>query len=92
MYDGLLEDQRPSDRPDLIARVFKLKLNQLMREISIEQIFGIVVAKFFVVGFQKRGLPDAHIVLILDRSSKLRTTTDIDSVVSAEIPDKNVDL
>ena len=40
-----------------------------------------------VIEFQKRGLPHAHIVLILDENSKIRTAEDVDNIVSAEIPD-----
>jgi hypothetical protein len=50
-------------------------------------VFGNVIAKIWVIEFQKRGLPHAHILLILDETSKLRTTEDYDSMVSAEIPD-----
>ena len=41
-----------------------------------------------VIEFQKRGLPHAHILIILEDDSKLFTAEDYDSVVSAEIPDK----
>lgn len=39
-----------------------------------------------MIEFQKRGLPHAHILLILDEASKIRIADDIDRVVSAEIP------
>ncbi|XP_077128631.1 uncharacterized protein LOC143784336 isoform X1 [Ranitomeya variabilis] len=39
-----------------------------------------------VIEFQKRGLPHAHILIILDSNSKLRTEEDIDNIVWAEIP------
>ncbi|XP_074342253.1 uncharacterized protein LOC141679735 [Apium graveolens] len=41
--------------------------------------------------FQKRGLPHAHIVLWLVAAEKLLTLEDIDSVISAKIPDKEAD-
>ena len=37
--------------------------------------------------FQKRGLPHAHIPLIMDAECEPKTTEMIDSNVSAEIPD-----
>ncbi len=46
-----------------------------------------MIAKIWVIKFQKRGLPHAHILLILDEVLKLRTAEDDDSMVSAEIPD-----
>jgi len=44
----------------------------------------------YTVEFQKRGLPHAHILLWLDGESKLKNSTDIDKVISAELP--NADL
>lgn len=44
-------------------------------------------AHVHVVEFQKRGLPHAHILLILESEDKPRTTDDYDSIVQAEIPD-----
>jgi len=50
---------------------------------------GKVLGHIRVIEFQKRGLPHAHILLILDASDKARTTSDYDTIVSAEIPDEN---
>jgi len=41
----------------------------------------------YTVEFQKRGLPHAHILLWLDGENKLRNPTDIDGVISTELPD-----
>lgn len=42
----------------------------------------------YVIEFQKRGLPHAHILLICDSQSKLRTADDIDHYyIRANIPD-----
>ncbi|XP_057294730.1 uncharacterized protein LOC130623277 [Hydractinia symbiolongicarpus] len=38
--------------------------------------------------FQKRGLPHCHLLLHLDPNDKLRDADDIDSVISAEIPNQ----
>lgn len=42
----------------------------------------------YTIEFQKRGLPHAHILLWIDRENKSFTVTDVDNVISAEIPDK----
>ena len=43
----------------------------------------------YTIEFQKRGLPHAHIVLWLADDDKLLSTEEIDSVISAKIPDKD---
>ena len=40
----------------------------------------------YTMEFQKRGLPHAQILLWLDGEKKLTTPTDIDGVISAELP------
>lgn len=82
-----LRFQLGAERPDLCARVFNLKLKELVDDLTKKQIFGKVNSFLYVVEFQKRGLPHAHILLILDKKSKLRTTDDYDQIVSAELPD-----
>jgi len=84
--NALLLGQTAKDRPDLVTRVFNLKLDALLKDIK-DGVFDNVIAKIWVIEFQKRGLPHVHILLILDEMSKLRTAEDYDSMVSAEIPD-----
>ena len=85
----LWEGQTAQDRPDLVARVFKLKFNALLHELTKNKgAFGKVLAFIYIIEFQKRGLPHAHILLILDSIDKPRTSTDIDSMVCAEIPNE----
>jgi len=79
-----------TDRPDLTVRVFQLKLQALLDDIIKNSVLGKVIAYTWVIEFQKRGLPHAHILLILDAASKIKTAEDIDSAVSAETPDKDL--
>ena len=53
--DALLPGQQPEDRPDIIVRVFHLKLQALMDDLQKDRIFGRVAAILQVVEFQKRG-------------------------------------
>ena len=60
----------------------------MLEDINKHEIFGKVISFISVIEFQKRGLPHAHILIILDPKDKIRTTDDYDRVISAEIPDK----
>ena len=54
--------------------------------LSIYIYIGKVVAKVWVVEYQKRGMPHAHILLLLHDDCKLKTVDEYDKVISAEIP------
>ena len=86
--NNLLNGQGPSDRPDLISRVFHQKLKKLLNDITHNRIFGEITAYVYTIEFQKRGLPHAHILLILDPSCKPNSPDDYDKYVSAEIPNQ----
>ncbi|XP_071712987.1 uncharacterized protein [Rutidosis leptorrhynchoides] len=81
----------PEDRPDISTRVFKIRLDSLMRKFRVEKIFGKVVAELYRIEFQKRGLPHAHICLFLDKTDHVPGPDDVDNFITAELPDKNVD-
>ncbi|CAA0830875.1 Unknown protein, partial [Striga hermonthica] len=82
---------RPEDRPDIICRVFKAKLKQMIKDFREKQIFGKVIAVVYTIEFQKRGLPHAHILLFLAKENKFLDPSDIDRIISAEIPDETSD-
>jgi hypothetical protein len=84
---NLLPGNDAYDEPDLIDRVFALKLKEKLNDLKKKQIFGKVLAYTYVVEFQKRGLPHAHILLILTKLSGIHTPEDIGNCVCAEIPD-----
>jgi ATP-dependent DNA helicase PIF1 len=69
----LIEGQTPKERSDLIARVFRLKLTTLMNDILNNQKLGETVAYVYVIEFQKRGLPHAHILIMLREQDKIIT-------------------
>jgi hypothetical protein len=83
--DVLLLGQTAKDRPELVTRVFNLKLDALLKDIK-DSVLSNVTAKILVIEVQKRDLPHVHILFILDEASKLRTIEDYDSMVFAEIP------
>ncbi|KAI5656992.1 hypothetical protein M9H77_25785 [Catharanthus roseus] len=83
--------QKPEDGPDIIARVFKIKLDELMKDLRKNNHFGRVMVAIYTIEFQKRGLPHAHILLFLHPNDKYTTESDIDRVISIELPDENTD-
>ncbi|CAE1140668.1 unnamed protein product [Acanthosepion pharaonis] len=84
----LMPGQSAYDRPDLIARVYHLKLGKLMDVIKKGQVLGAVCCRMHTIEWQKRGLPHAHILIWL--CDKIEAT-EIDHLISAEIPDLSAD-
>ncbi|XP_022014733.1 uncharacterized protein LOC110914235 [Helianthus annuus] len=86
------------DRPDIISRIFKCKLDHLIKDFKKHKFFGDIqaahcskISVMYTVEFQKRGLPHAHICLFLGAENKFPNASDIDRVIIAEIPDKERD-
>ena len=51
-------------------------------------VLGRMIALIYVIEWQKRGPPHAHILGIYDDESKPRTPEDYDHIVCEEIPDQ----
>ncbi len=82
----MLLGQQPQDRLDLVTRVFKIKLKELINDIHKNHILGRMIARIYVVEFQKRGLPHAHILIFLTEDCKPHTVEDVDRMINAELP------
>ncbi|XP_072087202.1 uncharacterized protein [Arachis hypogaea] len=80
---------KAEDRPDILCRVFKIKLDGLINDLKEGKIFGKILGYVCTVEFQKRGLPHAHILLFMSNEFKPQTPDDIDKHITAEIPDEN---
>ncbi|XP_074328080.1 uncharacterized protein LOC141665994 [Apium graveolens] len=80
-----------ADALDVVARVFKMKVDQLMDMIKKKNCFGRCIGVMHVIEFQKRGLPHAHILIWLHPDDRPKITGQIDKMVSAEIPDPEID-
>ncbi|XP_065640419.1 uncharacterized protein LOC136073017 [Hydra vulgaris] len=88
--ENLNSGESATDRPDLVCRVFKMKLKCFLGDIFKHGVLGKVVSHVQVIELQKRGLPHVHILLHFVNDDKLETAEDIDSLISAEIPDQTV--
>ncbi|XP_076251520.1 uncharacterized protein LOC143190840 [Rhynchophorus ferrugineus] len=84
----LLPGKSSIDRHDITARVFRQKLKSLMNFIVKHNVFGETRCWMYSVEWQKRGLPHAHILIWL--VEKIRPN-EVDAVISAEIPNVQVD-
>jgi hypothetical protein len=88
-YDACLATQPACDvhsRDDLLARVFKLMMDELMCDLLDRHVLGRVDAYMYVIEFQQRGYPHAHMLLILAKKDRPVTGQDIDELVTAELP------
>ena len=87
LYPG----QKAEDRPDLVARVFKMYLKDMLKLIVKMEFFGKVKGFAYSIEFQKRNLPHAHMLFILHEISKFDPNSQdeeelrkrIDSIISA---------
>ena len=84
----LLPGQTATDRPDLVVRVFRIKVTHLLHDLKRKQIFGRYLGSVYTIEYQKRGLPHMHLLLFLhphDRDRLLDPAV-IDRFISAELP------
>ncbi|XP_076953571.1 uncharacterized protein LOC143627683 [Bidens hawaiensis] len=72
---------------DLVSRVFCAKQEDLKEQLLKKHLLEKVKAYVYVIEFQKRGLPHAHILLIMYPQYKINNPDHYDKVVCAEIPD-----
>uniref|UniRef100_A0A0L8HXF6 Helitron helicase-like domain-containing protein n=2 Tax=Octopus bimaculoides TaxID=37653 RepID=A0A0L8HXF6_OCTBM len=85
--ENLLPGQTSSDRLDLVACVFNIKLHELLNDIIKKHIFRRINAYCYTIEFQKRGLPHAHLLIILHPDDKLDDPERINQIVCVEVPD-----
>jgi hypothetical protein len=78
--------QQLHDQLDLVSRVFKIKLKELINDIHKKHILGRTIARIYVIEFQKRGLPHAHIFIFFAEDFKSHMVEDVDHMISAELP------
>ncbi|XP_076884406.1 uncharacterized protein LOC143533534 [Bidens hawaiensis] len=77
---------KAEDRPDILCRLFKIKLDSFVKDLKEGLLFGKVKAAICM-----RGLPHAHICVFMHRDYKINNSDKIDSFISAELPNKQED-
>jgi hypothetical protein len=95
IQDELRDGEEARDRPDLVNRVFQMKLKALLRDLGV--VDGSTTSNHFIfdkagkcigyvhrIEFQKRGLPHAHIIVVYFNKLTLEM---VDAIVCAELPD-----
>ena len=82
------EGHDPRNYPLITHRVFALKLKKMLDLLFKDGIFGRKIGSIYVIEFQKRGLPHAHILLILAPEDRPLTAAEVDDMISAELPDE----
>ena len=65
-----------------------MKLDRLMKDLMKGHYLGRPIGYMQVIEFQKRGLPHAHILLILAAEDKPRNPELLDRLICAELPDR----
>ncbi|KAG2982005.1 hypothetical protein PC120_g24722 [Phytophthora cactorum] len=85
IMEKIPDGQTAQDRDDIVARVWQLKLGAELKDLD-EGVLGRVHARIYVVEFQKRGLPHAHILVILAEADKPLTTCMIHGPCGAAYP------
>jgi hypothetical protein len=91
--DALLPGQTAQDRPDLVARVFREKIHMILSGIFNKKgFFGKCRGIIYTIEFQKRGLPHVHILIFLDPEARYLLPPQIDTIVSAQLPNPGTPL
>ena len=82
-------NQKPVDRPEIVATVFHLKLQALLKDLKM--IYGKFLGTVWTIEYQKRGLPHCHILLFLDKDYSFVERGIVDQGVCAELPTPDQD-
>ena len=87
---ALDESMEPSDRPDIIAQIFKQHIEEWVGMLFNSVIPGWEksIGQIYVIEFQKRGLLHVHILVILKRDHAIQED-EIEKYAIAQISDRN---
>lgn len=95
IQENLHDGQSAYDRPDIVCRVFNAKLHELLHDLNGGTVYKKIDGTpwrckyvMYVVEFQKRGLPHAHIVVRLEgmEEDMPKKGEDVDRLICARLP------
>ena len=91
IQEALLKGQSAFDRPDVVVKVFKARLNAILYNLKNGKYFGSITSYILqVIEYQHRGLPHAHIIIQLDNGPNHENIQEciewIDQYVTATMP------
>ena len=89
IVQNLRPGQTTLNAPHLVSHVFRQYLNAFISDLWENGILGRGIARTHVIEFQKQGYPHVHILLTVRQEDKPQDAQDIDSVISAKIPNRN---
>lgn len=83
-----LPGQRGMDRPDLVNRVFKIKLRELLKDLK-SKVFNKQTYALYVCEYQARGLVHAHIIIKFDGDGP-QQSNEVDKWIWTNLPDESI--
>jgi len=89
--EALRDGEQAIARPEIVCRVFRLKVKQLYHDIKVKEIYGPVEGISYSIEFQKRGLPHMHMLVTLEGTHRPITPADVDSLTQATLVDEEDD-
>jgi hypothetical protein len=84
--DYLLNGQQAINRPDLLYRVFILKVRELLTDLK-NHVFGRYTGHIYTIEYQKYSLLYIYLFLFLRRDTVFLTPDLVDKVICIEFPD-----
>jgi hypothetical protein len=88
---ALFKGQTITDRPNIIVRIFRAKLKDLIGQIRNGEIFRKVPTLIYIIKYQKRGLSHAHIIIFFTGGYTFSEPEIIDNLIRAELPNRVLD-
>lgn len=81
-----------NDIPLITTRLFQAKLRAIIADILSGKVFGKIIGHLYTIEFQKRSLPHAHLIFILNYQDKLQNAEDINKFVKPVIPEDDEEI